>query len=289
MHFQWGWIEPVMPVPYIPTLGPVHRDNPLPDLLEAVVENATTGRVLPYDKDGRWSDVKAERVVVDAIEHDECRTLVPTFLERGPGTVKVHLYGRSESLSAAAESARNVATAIGAGQARVVSFLGPDAGVEDVPAGAVRVQLKDFRAGPGWAPDMQVWDYKQLDLPERFGEFAERLTSDGFGFLYEQMQGGTAGPVLTLLDEDRVAGAVGPMEVLADAGGRVRLLPQYFGVLPEYRGRGYGRALWRGAMHWGHQHGAEYQLLQTAVGGASDRLCMTEGLASLGYVVQQGV
>jgi GNAT superfamily N-acetyltransferase len=81
-----------------------------------------------------------------------------------------------------------------------------------------------------------------------------------------------------------VAGAIGPMEIMPDSLGAAWLLPQYFGILPEYRGQGQGRALWRAAMHWGHQHGAAYQLLQTEIGGASDRLCRTEGLTGLGLV-----
>ncbi|WP_406376698.1 GNAT family N-acetyltransferase [Streptomyces sp. NBC_00647] len=56
--------------------------------------------------------------------------------------------------------------------------------------------------------------------------------------------------------------------------------------MPEHRGRGHGRTLWRAAMHWGGEHGADYQLLQTEVGGASDRLCTTEGLLSLRVVHQ---
>ena len=36
-------------------------------------------------------------------------------------------------------------------------------------------------------------------------------------------------------------------------------------------------------MHWGQSHGATYQLLQTEVGGPSDMLCQSEGLASLGF------
>lgn len=48
-------------------------------------------------------------------------------------------------------------------------------------------------------------------------------------------------------------------------------------------------ALWRAAMRWGHQHSAAYQLLQTEVGGASDRLCAAEGLTSLGFVNQKDV
>jgi len=35
---------------------------------------------------------------------------------------------------------------------------------------------------------------------------------------------------------------------------------------------------------WGQQHRAAYQLLQTEAGGASDRLCQSEGLADLGLV-----
>ncbi|WP_398859814.1 GNAT family N-acetyltransferase [Streptomyces chengmaiensis] len=73
------------------------------------------------------------------------------------------------------------------------------------------------------------------------------------------------------------------MEVRPDAIGRPQLLPQYFAVLPETRGQGLGRALWRAAMHWGQSHGAFYQLLQTEVGGPSDNLCQAEELTSLGF------
>jgi hypothetical protein len=40
-------------------------------------------------------------------------------------------------------------------------------------------------------------------------------------------------------------------------------------------------------MHWGAANGADYQLLQTELGGASDRLCLAEGLTTLGFVYAQ--
>ncbi|MGW0086536.1 GNAT family N-acetyltransferase [Streptomyces sp. NPDC003393] len=285
MRFHWGWLEPVMPVPYVPTLGPVRPGDPISDLFQAVVETAGTGRFLPYAKDRRWSETKPEHVLVDAIEHSQDHTLVPTFEERGPGAVKVYVYGAA--LSAAADLARKLAAIHGAARARVVWFLGPEQPEADAYGAGTRIQLKDFAHGPGQAPGIPVHPDEQLHEGAGFGEFTQQMAAAGFAFLHQQMQAGTVGPVLTVLHHGRVAGAIGPMETMADASGHVRLLPQYFGVLPEYRGHGYGRALWRAAMHWGHQHGAAYQILQTEVGGASDRLCTAEGLVSLGFVNQR--
>lgn len=286
MDFRWDWIEPAMPVPYVPTLGPVHPDSALPDLFRAVLEVAGTGDFLPYDKDRRWSFRKEERILVDAVEQGPDRVLVPTLVERGVGMVKVHVYGAAPgSLSVGADLAQKLAAAHGAGKARIVWSLGTDQ-PETYARGGTRVQLKEFTR-PGAGPDAPVQEYAHLPEGAGFAAFAEEMAADGFRFLYGHMQAGTAGPVLTVLRDGRVAGAIGPMETMLDGVGRVRLLPQYFGVLPEHRGRGYGRALWRAAMRWGHERGAAYQLLQTEVGGASDRLCAAEGLTSLGYVQQR--
>ncbi|MET8980874.1 GNAT family N-acetyltransferase [Streptomyces sp. NPDC004539] len=103
------------------------------------------------------------------------------------------------------------------------------------------------------------------------------------GFLHSQMRAGQCGPVLAAAVEGRIVGAIGPMEVRPDAIGFPQLRPQYFAVPPEARGHGLGRALWRAAMHRGQSQGAAYQLLQTEVGGPSDRLCRAEGLTSLGF------
>ncbi|KOV93362.1 hypothetical protein ADL04_27735 [Streptomyces sp. NRRL B-3648] len=34
-RFRWSWLEPVIPVLYALTLGPVRREDPVPDLFEA--------------------------------------------------------------------------------------------------------------------------------------------------------------------------------------------------------------------------------------------------------------
>ncbi len=261
MRFHWGWIKPVMPVPYVPTLGPVRPCDPLPDLFEAVVEVAGSGRFLPYDKDRRWSAIKPERVLVDAVEHDQVQTLVPTLTERGASVVKVYVYGAEpDGLTAGADLARKLAAAHGAATARVVWFLGPEQPDASVQGVGTRVQFKDFAHGPGEASGVPIHQDKQFNEAAGFGDFAEQMAADGFAFLHQQMQAGTVGPVLTVLHDGRVAGAIGPMETMADPAGFVRLLPQYFGVLPQYRGQGYGRALWRAAMHWGHHDACDEEL-----------------------------
>ncbi|MDH6133528.1 GNAT superfamily N-acetyltransferase [Kitasatospora sp. MAA4] len=112
------------------------------------------------------------------------------------------------------------------------------------------------------------------------------MAADGFAFLWERFEAEALdGPILAVVNGGRVVGAIGPMEIMKDPTGAARLLPQYFGVLPEQRGLGLGRRLWRGAMHWGQATGAAYQLLQTELDGASDRLCRSEGLIGLGYVL----
>ncbi|MEV5879425.1 GNAT family N-acetyltransferase [Streptomyces sp. NPDC052101] len=292
MRLHWDWIHPVLPVPYVPTLGPVHPDAPLPALFEAVCQVSGTGAFLPYDKDQRWGAVKAEQILTGDIEHAETQTLVPTLTERGAvRTVKVHVFGQQpDSLSAGADLAVKLAT-VHAARARIVWLLGPEQPETYAQDTGTRVQLKTFTPGmeeadPG--TDVRPWGERDAHSRESFGAFAEEMKADGFAFLYEQMRTGV-GPVLTITDGARIVGAIGPMDTMADADGRTQLLPQYFGVLTETRGRGYGRALWRAAMHWGREHGAAYQLLQTEVGGASDRLCTAEGLTSLGFVCTRTV
>jgi GNAT superfamily N-acetyltransferase len=282
MRLKWDWLQPVVAVPYVPTIGPVHPDALDPGLFTDIVRVAGTGTFLPYDKDQRWSEHKDETVLPDAIEHTSVRTLIPTLTRRGHGTLTVYTYGpgHDEAADLAAKLAADHATAT----ARVITFHGPS----DEPraeTAITRVQLREL--GQAQAHEEgPVRPVHGLPAPVQatFAGFAHRLTSDGFAFLHHQMQAGTVGPVLAVTDAGRVVGAIGPMETMADSAGATGLLPQYFGVLPEHRGRGHGRALWRAAMAWGAARGADYQLLQTETGGSSDRLCQSVGLRSLGFV-----
>ncbi|MGW0561161.1 GNAT family N-acetyltransferase [Streptomyces sp. NPDC003016] len=282
MLFRWDWLQPVLTAPIVPTLGPVHPNALTVDIFEDTLRVAATGDFLPYDKDRRWGGEKDEMVLRDDVVHQPDHTLIPTLNRRGRGTVKVFAYGHCGSVvNKAAELAAKLAALHDAVNGRVVRPLGPET---DSPRGT-RIQLQDFTtracSDPG-SPVRPVTDWPTT-VQETFAPFATAMAADGLAFLHAQMQDGLCGPVLAAAVEDRILGAIGPMEVRPDAIGCAQLMPQYFAVLPEARGQGLGRALWRAAMHWGQSHSAAYQLLQTEVGGPSDRLCQAEGLTSLGF------
>ncbi|MEU3002046.1 MULTISPECIES: GNAT family N-acetyltransferase [unclassified Streptomyces] len=282
MFFRWDWLRPQLAAPIVPTLGPVHPDALTVGLFEDILRAADTGDFLPYDKDQRWGGEKDEKVLRADVVHQPERTLIPTLARRGHGAVKVFAYGSSDSVvGEAAELAAQLASMHAVAGARVVRPLRPEA---THPHGT-RIQLKNFATGPCRAPDGPVHPItaRPAAVQNTFAPFAETMAADGLVFLHTQMQAGQCGPVLTTVIGDHIVGAIGPMEIGMDAIGRPQLMPQYFAVLPEARGQGLGRALWRAAMRWGQLHGAAYQLLQTEVGGPSDRLCRSEGLATLGF------
>ncbi|MGC9544052.1 GNAT family N-acetyltransferase [Streptomyces sp. UG1] len=286
MRFRWDWLRPVVTVPFVPTLGPVHPSVLTQDLFSDTLIAASTERFLRYDKDVRWSDSKDETVLAEDIVHRPGETLIPTLLRRGAGTVKVHVYGmQDDSALVASELAQKLAMQYDADKARIIRFLGPEA----LDGRGTRIQLKDFTAAPCPAPGGPVRPFTEWPQAVRdtFQDFAGEMAADGFAFLYEQMINGNVGPVLTAVVDGTVAGAIGPMEIRQDAITVPQLMPQYFGVRKGHRGAGLGRLLWRAAMHWGQSHGAAYQLLQTEVGGPSDALCRSEGLTSLGFTYWQ--
>ncbi|BAJ31784.1 hypothetical protein KSE_60160 [Kitasatospora setae KM-6054] len=281
-------MSPVVTVPFAPTLGPVHPDALTPELFAGVIEIAGTGRFLAHDKDRRWSDAKDETVLPLDIVHRPGLTLIPTLSARGTGTIKVHLYGDPTGghQEEAADLAAKLAAIHNVAKARVLSFQAPGQAARTAAGACTRVQLREFTSDrPTVRPDaVRPLEAHQEGVRATFADFADKLAGDGFAFLHSRMRTGTVGPVLVTITDGRVVGAIGPMETMPDPAGRTRLLPQYFGVLPDHRGHGHGRALWRAAMHWGHTHGADYQLLQTEIGGASDNLCRSEGLTDLGFV-----
>ncbi|MGH3941213.1 MAG: GNAT family N-acetyltransferase [Pseudonocardiaceae bacterium] len=281
-RFRWDWLCPVTPVPYVPTLGPVRPAALSAELFDAVVGNAGTDRFLPYDKDRRWSSTKDERVIVEEVIHQPGLTVIPTLSTRGHSLVKIHHYGTgTPTRSEMTEWSSACFTTIGASASHVIWC-------QDVPHGAsTRVMCKTFGAGKKYDRG-PLTPLAECRVADTFPAFADQLTEQGFAFLHQRMRAGFSdGPILVAVDDGRIVGAVGPLGILLDPSGAHILPPAYFAVHPDYRRRGHGTALWRAAMAWGAEHGAEYKILQAASGSPSERLYLSEGLATLGFVCRQ--
>lgn len=185
MRFVWDWPRPLVTVPYVPTLGPVHPDGLTPALFADVLAVSGTGRFLPYDKDRRWFDAKDERVLPEVIVHRPGLTLVPTHSTRRAGAVKVHLYGPADAHPVAAELARKLAADHVAGRASVVAFQVPGAATTVVDGASTRVQLREFtapRPGDRLGPVRSLAEQAAV-VRGTFAEFAEKLSGEGFAFL----------------------------------------------------------------------------------------------------------
>jgi GNAT superfamily N-acetyltransferase len=288
MAIRWDWLIPAMTAPYVPTLGPVHPRAVTPGLFSDIITIAGTGRFLPHDKDQRWADSKDEHVLTWAITQQPGLVMIPTLSTRC-STVKVVIYTQDphSAVDRAAGLGRRLREDSSAAKTRLFWFLPPGSDPGPQAASCTRIQMRTFtpaQPAPAPVPGVVPLDEVTGDARATFTEFAEKLSAEGFAFLHTRIRERGTGPVLTCQRDGKIAAAIGPMEIMPDPRGCAYLLPQYFGVLPEHRGLGLGRSLWRAAMHWGHQHQAAYQLLQTELGGASDHLCRSEGLTDLGLV-----
>ncbi|MBV9031287.1 MAG: GNAT family N-acetyltransferase [Pseudonocardiales bacterium] len=161
---------------------------------------------------------------------------------------------------------------------------------QDTPESArTRLLLKTFRNQDKRHHD-EVMQLSDCAVADTFSTFVEQLQEDGFAFLYQRLKTGLSdGPILVRVEDRGIVGAVGPMGTLLDVTGTRMQPPQYFAVHPHYRRRGHGRALWRAAMAWGAENGAEYKVLQAASGSAAESLYPSEILSTLGFVCGRGL
>ena len=276
------WLSNAITVPYVPTLGPVHPETDIVELFQTVIA-LKAGEFLPSDKDQRWSDHKDEIVLAHEVEHRPDRTAVATLSRRGNRRVTVYHYAQTPpDLASVREHAGKLAADHGAATSRVVWFQHSRLSSDTT---LVRALLASTHT-PGGDPGRSIIAIEEATPAAQasFPSFAERA-GDGMAYLGRcWAKGLVETPVLVSTEQDRIVGAIGPMQTFPGPTESMQLLPQYFAVLPGYRRAGHGRALWRAARQWGHHTGASYQLLQVAVGSPAEELYNSEGVRSLGLV-----
>jgi len=218
VRLRWDWLGPSVTVPFVPTIGPVHPGAVGPSLFADVISVAGTDRFLAYDKDRRWFEAKAESVLVDDIVHRRHETWFPVLSRLGAGSVTVYVYGGPpHDHQLAGQLASRLRSSHGAATASVVWFLRRE-DPSPPTAHITSVQLQEFTSEQGATVPETVQRLNECPgaVVATFVSFVRSLADEGFAFLHGRMAGAGVGPVLVAVDEDRIVGAIGPMEIMSD-------------------------------------------------------------------------
>ena len=257
MSFSVELLQEHMAVPFVPTLGVVH---PLARraAIEGVLSSASSDIFLPYDKDRRWFDKKAENVLPELIKQSESATIIPT-INNSSKLVKVYHYSRlHETWGELSRQHQSLLPHFAGHAIQTICF----SDVKDAACQAATVFIAEKEIITA-ATHRNVVELK--DLPRVVAQTLPRLAegdieNSGFPFLWEQFaQDKLRAPVLVTVDGNEITGAVGPLEIMVDAIGKVTRYPVFFGVSINARRKGSGSELWKAAISWAHSHDVEYR------------------------------
>ena len=127
MRLEWDWLGPLVTVPFVPTIGPVHPDAISANLFSDVIDVAGTDRFLAHDKDSQWFDAKTETLLVEDTSTARTRRCSRVLSRRGAGSVNVHVYGaRPESRHIARRLTSRLCSVHRAATPRMVWFGGSE-------------------------------------------------------------------------------------------------------------------------------------------------------------------
>ncbi|MCF2532786.1 hypothetical protein [Yinghuangia soli] len=189
MQLRWDWLASQITVPYVPTLGPVHPDVLSARLFAEVVEISRSGAVLPYDKDRRWADSKAERILPGPLVHTPTDTVLATSTTGRRAGVTVYHYGSGLGAADVMALAKDCARDLAMSDVRTVWFstARPDVG----SVHAVGILVNDL-GGHRAAVSGGVVDLAGLPAPVRasLADLAREPENAGFAFLAEQFAAG---------------------------------------------------------------------------------------------------
>ena len=280
---------------YLPGLGPVYSSGePLDKVLIDILDNAEVENFLDYDKNKRWYKKKQERIVISQITYGDDWLCVPTFNAQG-GQLKIHFYSdkaldatKLDMLSGNCEKHKQE------GETRscsILSFIRPSA---DAIIKQYNIYLKTISETDQLPVRLkEIFYYNELNdkIKATFALLGEEPEMDGFSFLNEQLvrNADFQSSIACLIRDDAVIGAIGPLDVFEDGFGMRWLLPPYFGVKEQFRGKDCGERLWKEAVSHAFIQGARYTLVQNAPNSLAAQFYEKQGLEKAGEVYVSNV
>ncbi len=263
----------IIQVPYLPILGPVHPEEISDTLLEQLYASSIQNLVLPYDKSQRWYKEPIERIYKDGIIRNKDGVTIRTTTPRGD---RWYIYGNhhtSAEMKGMIIRFSPVPRATIDGELCTVIFMDTYKEVNSVK----NTQILHAHE----VTQSQVQQIKAM---------GDHASQQGFTMLVDTGRVTSRDePTLVYLKDKKVAGAIGPLSILRDSRGILRVLPCYFGVDMTKERQGIGSLLWQAVRQWGVEHNAQYKVLQAEQGSPAEHFYRSQKMQCLGYVYKKPV
>ena len=255
---------------YLPVLGPVYiSGNPIQKFLFDILNNSQFGNFLPYDKNKRWHRNKTERVLLEEIIYNDKELYIPVK-DTLKNTLKVFYYSNSSPDNVTITKTKKFYTKIKNIQTLknlyFYCFKEPRVETKFI---CQNIYLKNITP-----KDSINKFFKGINYYDNLGDevqftFSNLATEPGlkhFGFLWKNfiVKDKNLNPIICAVFKNKIVGAIGPLDLSKDVYGIPFLFPSYFGVADRMRKTGFGKKLWKSAMSFAYQKGAQYTLVQNA-------------------------
>lgn len=276
---------------YLPVLGPVYTgNNSVEQVLSDVLSGLADGEFLFYDKNKRWYTSPPERVLVADIVVVPGGIFIPAKNSFRKNTLKIFYYSSRAVDDTDVEKAREIWEALRRREdfekCTLYSFLPPAMRGFSVQHNLYLQRISEGDLLSESPPEICLFCDLVEETKKTFAFLGQEPEMNGFDFLWREniLKNKSLSPIICLVRNSEIIGAIGPLDVWPDAWGGLQLLPPYFGVKEKFRGKDCGARLWRAALDFAARHGAKYTLVQNVVDSQAARFYEAQGLERVGEI-----
>lgn len=253
---------------YIPVLGPVYvSGNSIKNLLHDVLKNSQTNKFLPFDKNKRWFQKRTEKIILPAIIINDKEIYIPVK-DNFKNILKIFYYSNNfpdgKTIIEAKKIYAKLKTDSRVNGLYFYCFKKPKTEIKFICHNIYlkNITMKDslvkFPEGIGFYNKLPV------EIQSTFSDLGKEHLLEGFSFLWEKFMAKNKklNSIICATEKNKIVGAIGPLDIAADARNELFLFPPHFGVIKRMRRAGIGEKLWKSAMNFAYKKGARYTLVQ---------------------------
>jgi len=270
---------------YLPILGPVHiSGNLVQKLLSDVLNNSQTNNFLPYDKNKRWHKNRTERILLEDVICNDKELYIPVE-DTSKNALKLFYYSSSSPDNIAITKARKFYAKIKniykLDKLFFYCFEEPKIKTEFI---CQNIYLKNITAKDNhfkFSEEIDYYNNLRNEIQLTFSDLKKEPELENFGFLWENFiaKNKNLNPIICTVLKNKIVGAIGPLDLSEDVWNIPFLFPPHFGVAEKMRKTGLGEKLWKAAMSFAYQKGAQYTLVQNTPNSPAAHFYEKQGLS----------